>query len=332
MATMNLANVCWSINRALIGEIPSHLRAVQYDVNFDEERVDCFFYYDSEVSEDDLDAASIAMTEASGNFVESFGFIEHVESINTSQPIPERGYWLFLRHEAVKSKIEKLLEINSENIDKDSVCLWLLEALLGKITPALRAVKCDIDESKKAVYFWFYIDGEVSEKETCLLQQVIAETMRHFPAAYTKQGYMTSWPNKKPIPSLGEYVYLRDESTLGEKLPPLPTFDQVLLRLQRALLGRIHPSLRAVKVDVDDCSQSVVLWIYINGPVMRRDKEMAETLEMWASRGTDYVFDVHVERLDQPTTIPHVGTYAYLRYENDAPWGNLDVGNLAPSA
>jgi len=332
MTVISLENVCWSIKRALVGAIPPHLRAVQYNVDFAEQRVDCFFYYEGEASEDDIDAASSVMTEASGDFIESFGFIEHVESIDVSQPIPERGYWLFLRHEKLHSKTIKLLKIEADDISKSSVVIWLLEALLGKITPGLRAVKCDIDECKKVVYFWFYVDGVASEVELQLFEQAINETMQHFPVSYTKSGYITTWLNHKPIPDVGEYVYLRDESTLGEKEVSPPDFDRLLIQLSRALLGRVRPSLRAIKIDADDCSQTVSLWLYIDGKITKHDRETAETIEMWLSQWTDYSLEMRMTQLDYPQKIPHVGTYAYLRHEENAPWGNLGVGNLAPSA
>lgn len=55
-----------SLNRALLGEVFPQLRAAK--IQWDEEKVNLFFYYDGEISEDDRESLECVATEVISDF------------------------------------------------------------------------------------------------------------------------------------------------------------------------------------------------------------------------------------------------------------------------
>ena len=51
-----------SAQRALLGEVPPRLRSVSFDLSLDGEELDARFEFDGEPTEDELECASIVMT------------------------------------------------------------------------------------------------------------------------------------------------------------------------------------------------------------------------------------------------------------------------------
>lgn len=90
---------------------------------------------------------------------------------------------------------------------------------------------------------------------------------------------------------------------------------EVLLSLQRALLGEVSPNLRAVTVSYTD--SSVQFEAYFDGEISDEDREamsMVET-EVMADFPSSHVITHEVKRLDAPALIPKDRTWAYYRKE-----------------
>jgi hypothetical protein len=101
--------------------------------------------------------------------------------------------------------IEKLNEIFSMAL----VLLSVQRALLGVVTPELRAVVVDLDDARQVLYIRFYYHGEVSEDLIELWNCAITEVDLG-PDYFFDEGIeRLDYPNK--IPFRGRYAYLRKE-------------------------------------------------------------------------------------------------------------------------
>jgi hypothetical protein len=86
------------------------------------------------------------------------------------------------------------------------------KALLGCVTPELRAVVVDIDERKKIFHISFFYDGNVNEEIIELWNCASTEASCEIPMTYkTNEQYLQiNFPEKIPFIS-GRYAYLRKE-------------------------------------------------------------------------------------------------------------------------
>jgi hypothetical protein len=94
-----------------------------------------------------------------------------------------------------------------------------------------------------------------------------------------------------------------------------PRRCEVLLSLQRALLGEVTPRLRAVTVKYAE--SSVHFEAYFDGEVSDEDREsmsLVET-EVMADFPSDHLITHEVIRLDAPALIPKDRTWVYYRKE-----------------
>ena len=84
-------------------------------------------------------------------------------------------------------------------------------ALLGVVTPELRAVVVDFCKEQKLLYIRFYYHGEISEKCIDLWQCAITEASADLgPDCVLDDGVeRLDYPNK--IPVRGRYAFLRKE-------------------------------------------------------------------------------------------------------------------------
>lgn len=83
------------------------------------------------------------------------------------------------------------------------------KALLGVVTPELRAVVVDIDHEKNILYIRFYYHGEVSEDLIELWSCAITE-VDVGPDCFFDEGIeRLDYPN--PIPARGRFAYRRKE-------------------------------------------------------------------------------------------------------------------------
>lgn len=222
-------------------------------------------------------------------------------------------------------------------------------ALLGVVTPELRAVVVDLEQerSKEAgvLYMRFYYDGKITEELEELWSCAVTEASADLGADCFVDDEIERLDFPQEIPLRGRYAYLRYEdfslskevrltvqgmsnnsnSLLWKRrkaqkrkfsLEKFP-LAYALLAMQTALLGIVAPSLRAVIVDFEPVTKVLYVRFYHHGEVSE------ELIALWnlaiveASEDlvTKHTLDKRIERLDFPQKIPFHGEYAYLRKE-----------------
>ena len=90
----------------------------------------------------------------------------------------------------------------------------------------------------------------------------------------------------------------------------------ILLSVQRALLGMVTPSLRAVSATVDSIKNEVSYFFFYDGQITEEQRDLASCVINESSADFfDYMVNSHIIRLDYPQKIPFQGRVAYLRKE-----------------
>lgn len=88
-----------AIQRALLGEITSNLRAVIVDFQPLSQAGRIEFYYDQEISEEIYDHASGIITEITAAFPPQYHFEEKIERLDYPKKISVKGRLAYLRKE-----------------------------------------------------------------------------------------------------------------------------------------------------------------------------------------------------------------------------------------
>ncbi|MFI5334357.1 MAG: hypothetical protein ACHQT8_04220 [Chlamydiales bacterium] len=191
-------------------------------------------------------------------------------------------------------------------------------ALLGVVTPELRAVVLDIDYDIDELYVRYYYHGEVSEELIDLWDCSTVEIDTGIRGILDHKIERLDHPN--PIPLRGKFAYLRKEPTSFQRpafVMEECSFAYVMLATQNALLAVVTPELRSVIVDFDNEQHTVYIRFYYHGAVSE------ELIDLWnraiteviSSMNFAYVLDQGIERIDYPNEMPFRGRYAYLRKE-----------------
>jgi Bacterial toxin 50 len=88
--------------------------------------------------------------------------------------------------------------------------LSIQRAILGTVTPELRAIVVDVDEANKVLYIRFYYDKDVSTKVLdgweCAITETVADCLD-----YALDEGIEKLPYPQKIPFRGRYAYLRKE-------------------------------------------------------------------------------------------------------------------------
>jgi hypothetical protein len=87
--------------------------------------------------------------------------------------------------------------------------LSLQRALLGAVTPTLRAVSVDVDEKAKKLFISFFYDGEITDDIFDIASTAIAEV--DVPGYYELDECFERLDFPEKIPVRGQLVYLRKE-------------------------------------------------------------------------------------------------------------------------
>jgi hypothetical protein len=66
-------------------------------------------------------------------------------------------------------------------------------ALLGNVTPSLRAVIVDVDVIQKTLFFSFFYDGEVNDELFDLASVVCVEASSNFPEYHVSSPIVTQY-------------------------------------------------------------------------------------------------------------------------------------------
>ena len=108
---------------------------------------------------------------------------EHYVQLDYPKEIPIQGKLVFLRNEPHLPKFKKENRSYLLKQTRPSVVLLLdmQEALLGKVTPALRLADGAVDMEQKRLTFYFIYDGEISAMDYQLATLAIQESSVSFP-------------------------------------------------------------------------------------------------------------------------------------------------------
>ena len=104
----------------------------------------------------------------------------------------------------------------------------------------------------------------------------------------------------------------------------LSSIDESLFNLQDALLGAVHPCLRAVQIDLDEKQKKVSYYFYYDCDVTDELFELASVAvtEAWSP---DYYVEQHILQLPVTEMIPIHGRFAFLRKESNLPSFNNKI-------
>lgn len=211
METFSIEYTLLAIQSALLGEITPELRTVFINLDTEEQILYTYFYYDGEASEQKIDLWDCVVTEASADlgpdcFVES-----KIERLDYPAKIPPHGYCAYLRKENIESENYSLPKVKITKMSVGYALLSMQHALLGKVTPELRAVVIDFEkEDHPLLYVRFYYDGEIPQTLCDLWNFSIEAAKSDFgncllDAAVERIDFPQSYPFR------GRYAYLRKE-------------------------------------------------------------------------------------------------------------------------
>lgn len=205
-----------SLQRALGQEIFPQLRSAQ--IRHDEQFIYLYFFYDGEITYDDYESMSCVETETSADFI-SYRFVTEYTRLDYESPIPLRGDVVYLRKEPyhINQLTKENIEFpNTPNPDlsveiqlRVQIILAFLHALLGEITFNLRDVTTDWNENN--IYGYFYYDGEISESDYQITENVMQNIHRRFPhCKCIAKVIRCDYPERVPSKG-GEAIYIRRE-------------------------------------------------------------------------------------------------------------------------
>lgn len=86
-----------SIQKALLGEVSPHLRAVVLSVA--RKQIDVRFYFDGVISEEDEESVSCIETEILADFEPDFTICAEAIRLDCPLPIVDDGFWVYQRRE-----------------------------------------------------------------------------------------------------------------------------------------------------------------------------------------------------------------------------------------
>ena len=88
-----------SVQRALLDEVETNLRAVQIDWNEEIETIHLYFYFDKKITPENTNSASCVAGEVSGDFFPTVQVIEECIQLDSPQKIPSHKLVAFRRKE-----------------------------------------------------------------------------------------------------------------------------------------------------------------------------------------------------------------------------------------
>ncbi len=200
--------------RALVGVITPNLRAVIIKIDHKEELFYSYYYYEGELSEELLDLWQCATAEATADF---WGMTEeHFVRLDYPKEIPlGDGNFAYLRKEPFLPKSFGQKIVYNPSFNYGTVKLALLSALLGKITPQIRAICVETELTTKKSVVYFYHEGTLEKETKKISQEVIEEagqTLTEFNALIERQFERQDYQGQRLKDEKGIYIYRRKES------------------------------------------------------------------------------------------------------------------------
>jgi hypothetical protein len=322
----------------LYGYIQEQLRAVTFDINDLTKTITINFYLDSECSERQQQrlntAFEIVKKFLCGDFT-PYTINPCILRLDYPAQIP-KGYFVYLRYEPrfCTASIEYQIYWSDKLSEDELLKLLLMHSLLGKVRPNLRSVVSSVNAMKDLVTFYFYFNGEISDKDQQLANQIVNDAMAHFHSAYTAKIEIERIDYPKLMPELRQAVYKRDEDILKNEIAKacaampknwvnIQTFEtrvlypnnslhDFLTRIRLHLYGEIHSNWRSVQVAINHVIRKITLWFHYDGKNSKAISNVVELIEQDALQW-DVVIVIRTERLDEPSPIPHYGRFLFMR-------------------
>jgi hypothetical protein len=203
-----------------------------------------------------------------------------------------------------------------------TLLLGMQYALLRAVTPSLRAVSVDLDTNRKKMLFFFYYDGQVSDKLFDLASVAILEATESMPPDYLPENHILRLDTPDPLPLRGKLAFLRNEPCLPQYkkenrsslIDALPPQTLLCLNIQEALLGKVSPALRFVAINAN---QNLSFYFAYDGPISDKDHTLAtNAIHEAGSPFLGYIICSRIERIDAPRDFPpDAGKGVYWRWE-----------------
>ncbi len=92
--------------------------------------------------------------------------------------------------------------------------LAIQRALLGIVTPELRAVIADLGEEGSSLYIRFYYDGEISSQVFAEWEHALTESIATVGPGYSFDVGIERVPYPQKVPFRGRYAYIRKEESI----------------------------------------------------------------------------------------------------------------------
>ncbi len=102
--------------------------------------------------------------------------------------------------------------MNDSSIDIAYALLATQRALLGEVTPNLRAVSIDLQPNSKSGKICFYYHGKISEDDYDIVTCAITEITAAFPIGYNFEENIERLDSPTKIQVKGRLAYLRKET------------------------------------------------------------------------------------------------------------------------
>jgi len=309
---------------ALLGLIRPNCRAIQMSLDESTQQLYFWFYMDGDISGEDQ-----TMVE---QFFQKFqrlsksmnlSSIEYqLQQIHVPDSLPQQGAYVFLRDES-QSGSRKISQAQESVFDHFATLVQ--EELVVPVSaassatfsanPNLRGIKISVNPRTKKYHLWIYFYQEI--EEDMLAAKALAQKIRNkICSRSVLEAYYLSDTSEVGIANVGSFVFLPDKEKEERGTSSLPLFDQLAYVMSQALVGRVPPHLRAVKVAVDEGKKIFYIWFYFDGNISERDRKTAYDAIGCTQWLPDFFCNEEIERLDYPQEIPHIGTYVYLRHES----------------
>lgn len=206
-----------SMQAALLREVTPELRAVSIDLDQNEMLMHAYFYCDKEISEKQLDTWQCVTTEASASMLPRFILEPKIERLDYPRQIPLKGYFIYLRKEevGVQHKKNSFPRIELKEQSLGYAMLAAQHALLGVVTPELRAVTVDFNKEKLLLSIYFYYDKEVPKPLIDLWLSTIAEIRADFFPNSLLDNAVERVDYPLVFPFCGRYAYFRKEQHIA---------------------------------------------------------------------------------------------------------------------
>ena len=208
---MKKINLFLSLNRALLGEIPSKLRAAA--VKYENHELVAYFYFNGDFTEDEYEDANCAHTEVlcdcsdpllTGDIV--------VERLDFPKPLPNVGVYVFSRDTLLPHPIS-CEEVLAEKPEIRAV-VSINQAMFGDVNPNLRNVSLKSLETSLAIYFYF--DRELDATINDWVERIMNRVRPDFPDC-PLEFHKEFFPVPQRPKDIDRYLFLRKEHPPDEK-------------------------------------------------------------------------------------------------------------------